>query len=251
MQDGEPQTGSVRLNEVAYYVAYVNVAKGDEYSVQLVPTSGDSDIFVLVDAPPGVHASAANYTFVSQSYGGEDVVHVGPFSHPYKTKTRLGITVRGYTASEYTILYSSSNVLSRLLDGVAQFGTVSQNEYRYYRIAVDHTGDALTVSTSDFSGDVELYVAVQEAGGKSTWPTRQNFTWASQAFGDDIVTVANAISYCPDELQQTGCNFIIGVFGWQDSTYAITATTSATVVTRLADGVPTHGTAKVNEYRYF
>jgi len=252
LQDGQPLTGVVSAGEPQYYYALVDVHQGARYSVQLVPTRGDPDLYVLMDAPPGIHAGISNYTFESHAFGGEDVVAIGPDrGDNYKTHTRMGITVRGWTDAEYTILYSSSEVISRLLDGVSQFGDVAQGEYRYFSVSVDQPNQVLQITTTEFSGDVEVYVKVEVPGGSNNRPTMSNYTWSAQSFGDDIVRISNAKSYCPAALQQTGCNFIIGVYGWQESSFSVTATTGATTITRLSDGVPIHNTGNENEMQYY
>ena len=84
---------------------------------------------------------------------------------------------------------------------------------------VTNTGD-LQISVSTFTGDAELYVGLEDI-------TRLNFNWSSVT-NDTTEHV---------EIQNAQGTYYIGVYGYQDSEYSITAHTSSSFV-HLVEGWP-------------
>lgn len=244
--DGQPQAGVAASGSYAYYQALVSVPPGQQYSVFVVPRTGDPDLFVTTDGRP---ASRTSFDYQSSHITGEDVVHIGPTTGAYRPQATLNIAVYAFTDTEFTITYVSQDHVTRLADGGSQYGDVAAGQYVYYAIGVTDTTSTLTISLTVLGGDPDLYVAVETSD--STRPTNDptTYQWAGNSFGEDVIRIPAAGSYCVTPGQ--ACTFIIGVYGFIPSSYVISASLSNTTLVQLSDGVPSASSEDQGQFSYF
>ena len=89
-----------------------------------------------------------------------------------------------------------------------------------------------------------------------THPTRSNFTWAQAMFGGDTITVQyqDITKRCtPVPSTGKGCDFYVGVYGWKNSSYTLTAKVDDgfRTPTLLLDQHPQSGHVDLGGYQYY
>lgn len=87
-------------------------------------------------------------------------------------------------------------------------------------------------------------------------PTKNNFTWAQALFGADMTTVqySDIAKHCvPNPSTGKACDFFLGVYGWQNSSYSITAKVDDGFLspTLLIDQMPQSGQVDIGGYQYY
>jgi hypothetical protein len=141
------------------------------------------------------------------------------------------IGVYAYGTCSFTLSATSASGSTVLQDGVAVFGALDQEEYRYYRILFDSDAPNidLTISLTAFSGDPDVYIST-----KYPQPNPTNSTWSGSAWGDDSVTIART-----DDNFCSHCWYYIAVKAFQTSSYTILASFDRQI--QLTSGRPVVG----------
>lgn len=99
----------------------------------------------------------------------------------------------------------------------------------------------------------DLYISLEPV----TRPDQRNYTWHQSKFGADTLTLqySDIAKHCvPDPTRAGGeCDFFVGVFGWQNSTFTILAAAKEgfrSPIT-LLDLAPQSGAVLTGEYAYY
>lgn len=147
------------------------------------------------------------------------------------------VVLSAYTHVQYTITVTTNDVSKLLEAGKPTSNFVSAGEYTYYRAIIDNDDNDINIVSTNFVGEIDLYVTVcadDNNDGCITKPTTDQHTWFSgeedTVEGDHI-----GISHELDTNYRKGMYFI-GVYGVSDSHFSITLSTSNTMI---QDGIPT------------
>jgi hypothetical protein len=87
-------------------------------------------------------------------------------------------------------------------------------------------------------------------------PSRTNYTWSQASLGADTITLqySDIIKGCtPNPSAQKACDFYISVYGWKNTSYAITASVNDGFASPvlLLDQVSQSGSVKAGQYQYY
>lgn len=121
-----------------------------------------------------------------------------------------------------------------------------------FRFSVADPNADLTITVTPFSGDPDIYVDVPP----NVHPTKDNFTWASRGFGSDTLSLQAAAmrEHCiPDPLVGTPCHYIVGIYGWTNTSFSIMASLNTgwlNPITLFA-GQPQEGVVGQSSYTYY
>ncbi|CAE7721019.1 unnamed protein product [Symbiodinium sp. KB8] len=186
--------------------------------MQVTAFSGDSDMYVSINADVSMPNPQNGFDFFSISFF-NDTVHLSPTTlQPcFEQADALGLqgctiytSVYGFRAAQYSIVAqvgAEGEVL--LVDGTPQQGNVAEGEYAYFKALVDFPADALqgySVTVTPRSGDPDLYVITT----RDELPSSQNFDRRSIGFGRETV------SFSPGtEFYEAKTTVHIAVYGWQ------------------------------------
>ena len=238
VQESIPIRDWIATGKYEYFVFLFNrVAAKDSYiSFIVTALSGDPDIFVssTVLLP---NATTHNTTF--STLIGSDVVIV---KNPLPVSYHIGI--RSFKNCTFTLLVQyhdpaiDTDVITTLINGVPQTGTVAVGHFSYYRISLDTLYSDLTISLVRRWGNPDLYAS--STGIPTLTPS--TYQWSSTANGRDLITIRPAV----------GGDYIIGVYGASayGSLFSIVVSTSRSNVT-LLDGVPYRNDLTQMQYAYF
>ena len=215
--------------------------------------------------------------------GASDEILVSPGDPLFCTGCTVYLAVygfRGLEADGEYILIASSGEVEELPQGRVTTGMVVKGSYRYYSFhnedSLAHISIALTMQT----GDADLCVSTYNPSGTQisnplsssyssssrehipspllsvldgdldrlaiVLPTMQSSTWRSMHFGDDVLH----INY-DDKDFCYNCDYIIGVFGYKNSSYTLLTVTSEDVMTKLLPNIALEVASEVGGTKYF
>lgn len=231
LSNGSPQAGYIpRSNITRYYDFYMPaVPVGNalpEVSFTVTPRYGDPDVYARLGPN---RAGPESYTWLSRSWG-RDSITIKPNDPNMCTADTVAsgrclftVAVTSYSVSTlYTIVAATQDAITLLDPGVPYLDSVPQDQYRYYAIAVSNWNEPLVISVTVLSdgnqfADPDLFVAYETF---NRHPNRTSNQWNSSNFGDDVVII---------QQPQSGM-YYIGVLGWRNTTFALTATNGPVVL---------------------
>ena len=107
----------------------------------------------------------------------------------------------------------------RLLPGIPQMALVPLQSYVYFTFDAVFLSKEVDIAVKANTGDPDIYVTAD-----GSQPTASNYRWRSGKVGSDELNITSSDPYWRGQCSIFGCNFNIGVYGYQQSTFAITAT---------------------------
>jgi len=243
LTDGQPVHSSLAMNGQDYFAFPVSDFSKD-ITFGVTALTGDPDIFIgLTDRP-----NATTAIWSGQSHLAGDFVVISK-NHPSYCRRSFPQCVYYVTviadqdACEYVLTASTSNE-TVLADGIPTYDTVTLGNMKYFSLSVPRdTHKDLTISLSVSAGLPQLYVT---AGNSLPSPT--SYTWASDYWftGAPLVIRHNEATAC----QNLACTFHIGVFGFADCNFTITASSNI-ASTHLVEGIPLTTASPTGEFEYF
>lgn len=252
--EGLPTTGQINETQYDYYFTYFPSTFPVEVFMQ--PLNGDPDLFIniidanstqqILDWPrPNKHA----FDFSSQSTQTNDFVRVSEADLTSRCPSKACVVLAGvYCFSSYC-RYSISTTqesMPSLIDGQSYNGYVSEHVYSYYSFSVSTEDASILISlTATSNGDPDLVVSK----GANARPTRENCTWASFNYGNEHMLINADDPYL--EHDSTRGTYIIGVYGFTNTTYLLTATAAAVPVVMLVQGQPHSAVIGQNRSNYY
>ena len=140
---GEPQSDHVGESGVNFYsITYPKSNQGESLSIQITPSFGDPDIFVLVSTVDGAEARGRpnfnNYDYYSlQNSQQEDRVSIATGSSRFESLCNepvclLSVAIIGYHDADYIITATASTVITSLVPDVPFQGIVRPGSYDYF-----------------------------------------------------------------------------------------------------------------------
>jgi hypothetical protein len=180
-------------------------------------------------------ASDGSYTFSGLANGSYTVT---PSKSGYTfSPTSIAVTISGanQTGKNFTATASSGGD-TPLTSGVPVNGSVAYQAWNYYTIAVPSGATGLTITLTNLSADIDLYV-----NNNTTHPTTSSYYGRSWNSG----TTNESLSYT----NPTVGTWCIGAYGYAAGSYTVTATvtTSSGSTTLFSNGFESStGWAQVN-----
>lgn len=147
----------------------------------------------------------------------------------------INLAVYGYVGGGY-VLTASSKGVTMIQANTPTHGIVGQGQFDYYIVSNEDPFAVLSFSLTALAGDADLYINTyrgrHETGGKATavvLPTTTSYLWRGAYYGDDSVRIDYLdANFCVD------CDYIVGVYGFRNSTYSLLVTEAVDSVVRLS-----------------
>ena len=263
LQSGIPQTEDVPGDEYKYFQIRVPNDRVD-LVIDVTPLTGDPDIYVgcfvrptnKIDGFPSVR----NYNFSSTAWG-EDTIRIeasNPEACHYGKPdgATFFIAVYGFSDSSYSVMaFVDDGMPSSLVDGFPQLGMVIHRQFMYYTYFVPDSAPNVTISVTPYYGDPDLYVSMGSSGSfDADKPTLDKYAYRAQNVdGRESVTLFPGGNHCHDPNDNcycSNCYVYIGVYGYDSSSYSITAAAAESTKV-LQDGTPVRGSVGPHAYSYY
>lgn len=159
----------------------------------------------------------------------------------------VNIAVYGFKPGTFTIT-ATTNAIAQLQAGHATIGQVDKSTYRYFSFFNTDPFAVMSFTLTTISGDADIYIKKHLNGTALTLPTSLSYDWRSIHVGSDTIS----INYYDDRAKFcSNCEYIVGVFGYKNSSFSLLMNDSPETAIRLTNNIPqvfsaasTHGTVQ-------
>lgn len=252
MVEGFPVTGQINETQFDYYYIYLGV--NSPVTIAMESLSGDPDLFVsLLDANTSEvvedwpRPNKVVFDFASQSMA-NDIIRISSAELASRCPSKACVVLTGvYCFSAYCRYSINANQesIAVLLDSQPVNGYIEEFGYNYYSFIVNIDDANILISlTSTSEGDPALVVSK----GPNTRPTSENCTWGSYIYGHGYLMIS---ADDPSLEGSTRGVYVIGVFGYMNTTYTLTATSAAIPVIMMVPGTPHSAILMPNSTSYY
>lgn len=277
LQEGVPSSGVVALHEYKYY--HYALVENKDVTVTVTPRAGDPDLYITscrrtaAGTVPDDCVTKPNATSYRWHHArmGMEVLTLPHGDMDCDVSAGRGCDiffgVFGYTNSSYSIMVKlHSAEASRLIAGQPQQGVVEKTVWQYYELIIAKPFTGVTVSLTVEHGDPDLYARVFNAteverrasssDGSQLNPTHSKYDFRSiRAAGIDSLFIDTSspafIRECGSkEGIENRCYIRIGVYGFKESAYTITAVEAGEETTLVA-GTPATYSIGYGEQQHF
>ena len=278
--DGQPQTGAVGVGKYIYYeyqVGSASVNGSNTLRFSLFSLNGmDLDLYLTFRNQsnagkssdrdiPGMSRNDYSSTNID---GASDEILVSPGDPHFCTECTVYLAVYAFSGllveGEY-VLVASFGGLEELPQGRVASGVVKKGFYRYYYFHNEDSLAHISIGLTMQTGDADLCISTYSPDASQSFlsssnpvlrhdvgrvamvlPTMQSSMWRSMHFGDDLVTIKyDDKNFCYN------CDYIIGVFGFKNSSYTLLASTADDVVTKLIPNAALEVASEVGGVKLF
>lgn len=257
---GDGETTLIDGDGVAESVAtgawtYFKIQTTDNHSSLSFDLSGlqdDADLYVRAGARPSGHEGDGGVYDCGSFRGGTSAEHC---TVDNTGATTWYVGVYGYRSSSFNLLASlvegdtggggtGGNEDQLLTVGEAVSANVDLAAWHYYVVDVPVGDNKLSVSLSNLTADIDLYV---RAGSRPSGSVDDNGVYDCGSF------VGGTSSENCDLTVESGERYYIGVHGYRASSYSVLAQTSSDSinVTELSNGVTVNGTVAQGQWAYY
>ena len=233
----------------------------EDLFVSVTCLSGDADVYISTD-PDNLDRETHMW---SQTRWGSDAITIYPDEPNACTNCWYYVAVFGFDDAMYTILASvKSDSPTVIYPGQPQADHVPESGMNYYALQytrTDNPTEQIIISITPDFGDPDIYVTVSPPTtttdadpSPTSRPSQSNWDYYSleQNQNDDRVTIypndGKFETLCP--LDSPSCLIQVGVYGYHESDYTITASTSG-VIASLSMDKPFSGVASSKSSSYF
>ena len=276
--DGQPQNDAVDHGKYKYYQFTVTgrvsgsaLSITDAITFTLTPTEGDVDLYVYfsrhsTDGHPNDEPGKENYDYKSSQWASlTEEITISSDMDMFCINCVVYVAVFGYSQSRYSITATSKS-LSMLVPGQAIGGLVDKSAYKYYSYYNSDPYAEINVILTIISGDADLYVLPYSDGETNVYPTREKYNWHSLHVGDDNLRISYLDKhFCYDcgyviiiiiiaitiIIIMIITRYVIGVYGYRNSSYTLLVTESEASIIQLADNRPQMMTLTQDKKKYF
>jgi len=148
--------------------------------------------------------------------------------------------------SDYVI--TAASTFQHLINGMPVIDNVPQNAYKYYHFRVPCNDCIVTFSLTPLSdGDPDLYVNK----GSFKLPSETVYDFKSTLYRGDFLQLSPKDIWFVNSNKTVKGTYTIAVFGKQNCTYSMVATTSAETVEEVYAGVPVHHEQDAGKISFF
>jgi hypothetical protein len=278
--DGVPQDstitqGNIELFDFYFVPSVAQLSSSDPTTPYLTITVsqyfGSISLYALFDFPGYPTPSAATAMFSAKSAGGASVITLvkgDPLVQKYCGNASVTnpcivhMGVAGNTNAAFSI-QTRTNFGVVVADSRSQLGTVTPNNYAYYRFTHTDINAALIITVTGLSGPMDLFVSNlgSPSAPNNVLPTRAASTWRSISAGSSSNIVTQAVLITPaDQLAlncASPCTYTIAVSPSLSATtngtqlFSILARTRSWQSTSLLDGEPLVDYSYSGDYNYY
>ena len=248
LAEGLPLAGHVPRDAYRYF-RFFDQQPAQATVLDLVPTSGDADLFVGCRCQSlGTDAGfpsrlPGHYNFSSQRWQ-EDAVQVPAGDAKSCSAAGRGgvfyLAVLGFSgASDFSLSAMHLGGTRTLAEGQPLQGTVYKNIGAWFRFRLGMEAQRLTISLTPISGDADLFVRFGAAAQVFAFDYRSSKLGAEV----DSVTVGEQ-EVCTD------CWVSVLVYGYTTARYSLVYSLEETTI-QLRDGLPQRGSVAQGDYQYY
>lgn len=254
LEYGIPQQRTLNRSMTQYYQMVVRPATFGKGTVRLVPQWGDPDLCIKFGDLPG---SFTDCDYKAQGSTGPDIVTWLSTDTKFKagcsgqSLCEVGILVRAFSDTQYSIVASVNGSTQRLQDGVPVRGTANAaGDLSQFMFGVNSPNDDITFSLTVLSGNAQMFVTSSKYGAivantSAPWRTHGG------SFQTLLLDASDAkVAGCHLLGSQQGCMYYIGVqsLGNSEASYTLSASTGLTM---LASGEPVSGHVAAASWAYY
>ena len=267
LDPGVARGGSVTGSSYAYYTFQLNCPSNA--SLFLTAQTGNPDL--LVNMGPAL-PTRQSFIWQSNAVGtNSDYVYLSPSSQYFNNRSMIGryyVSVWGaQLTSTYTLVLAVDNqcgsggdgdqnstiTYQALTNGQAQYGRVGLRLWLYYSFTITPAmwPTAVTFALSPTDGtDPDIYITKD-----GSLPSESNYAALSrESAGDNDIIYIGPNSTVPTTpcipTTTRNCIYHIGVYGYEASSYTISASTTGTVIGLLMD-TSRDGGVQPNGWQYY
>lgn len=245
--DGVPQAASVPSGSATSFVYYTSGNSTAPLTMLISVTTGSLEYFIssAQGDVPAYPSRTSNNWFGYATYSTPAQLTISSDSPNY-LNVRGGYYIVVYansnSSTDFTITFKSAVSVAALVDGSPAFDTVGRQQYRYYSFYVSNNSLDVTVDLTPLSGDADVFVSCNGTvtGDDSGEPSRLNYIWSSQLWGEDTITIMHTDNNSCSS-SATGGTYYIAAYGFSNSSYTIVAGVDDGLPTRLSIGQPQSG----------
>lgn len=196
LAESNPFFSTVDLKQTSYFVFTISDPKATSVKIQLVPRSGDPDLYVSRLTP---FCSAIDAEYISTTPESVPDTVVYEKSRDGLLNTTYYVSVFGSTFATYSLVYTVTReglqlVPVELYDGAPYIGSINGSEMALYRFSV-HFGKEeehqIKVFLSPLHGLVSGYVEVDDI------PTVNKHSWQISAYENSVIITSKDAKYKP------------------------------------------------------
>ena len=136
----------------------------------------------------------------------------------------LGLCVLQFVQSSESVCVCC--VTPAMQDGEPAYDSVAPGVYKYYSFSVANSSLDVFLDLTPYTGDADMFVSCYKnpTGDNTGTPSRNNNTWNSQLWGEDTLAIPHTDPRsCVNTAGGGGGTFYIGVYGFVNSSYSISA----------------------------
>jgi len=247
LSDGVATEGTV-AHEAARFYTFALLEHQNDCTVTLSPTSGHAYLYVSAGRQP-VLDDMASIDWSSNHPEGVQQIVIDALDPKFCRDCVYYVMVFGMSDAQYVLSMTTSAVTIRLQAGIPFMSWASDGTYKFFQFTNPLANGAVTITVTPFSGDPDIYMSTSTPS-----PTMDDYDWAAMAYGADSLTV----DYTEDNFVIG--EFYIGVYGWMNTSFTITARLvdlsgvdpTNGLSTALFDGVPQTGLlTNPNDMHYY
>eukprot|EP01038_Epipyxis_sp_PR26KG_P008213 gene8213-11113_t len=249
--DKQPQQGHVEKGRYVYYKYKISGDGPTKESVSikfiLTPTDGgDVDLYLSFSnlTEPGIN----HYDYKSTGWStAVEQIEVSVNMPHYCLNCIAYLAVSGYKAGNYLIQATSTGIITLQADNAVSTH-ISPHVYSYFTYYNTISDSVLIFTLTVLQGDADLYITTRKASDKSAnFPTAQNYKWRSMRIGSDVIQITYMDSnFCVD------CEYIVGVYGFKNSTCTLLVSSKEDSLIYLAANRPQRSSIdKSGKLKYF
>ena len=243
---GREVHGSVSLGQMVHY-SYLAPEDQLELTITVTPTVGNPNLYINTGAAPEStelpvltlladgSSSCASCERKAVSPGDDALSFT---LAPYRRALQIGVF--GETASEYTLVLSTTDTIIPLTAGESKRFSSRVGGYRYFSATVPR-GQAIDITVTPLTGDPDLFVSASAERPDSTSPECAAMpSWCSSVPGSRYehvqISANDGDLACPPG--GATCTYHIGVHAKTAATYTVVVLDHRRGVIRLVDGLP-------------
>eukprot|EP00981_Chlorochromonas_danica_P002257 scaffold437_cov168-Ochromonas_danica.AAC.74 len=256
--------GAYRYYSYRYSLSSASIASPLSLKFTLTPTDGgDLDLYLkfsigsdIASLEPGkdqYDLKSVGWSSVTEEI---ELLHTDPqlntcISSNSASYCEINLAVYGYTGGHYHLQVASRGVLT-LTPNSPQSGHVSQDSFVYYAFFNHDPFAIISLTLTALQGDADIYLSTYTGSNNNRndilnhLPTRTSYTWRSLSYGSDRLTIDyDSDGYCTD------CLYLLGVYGFRNSTYSLLLTLQEAAIVRLVSGRPQQGSLEAGNDMYY
>jgi hypothetical protein len=253
LMDGTPQT--ISINDTEGELCYFHAPSVKQnIKLQVIPIVGSYMVYIGANFIP----TEKNFTWMMNIYD-NDIEILGTDEN-YITSGKYYVLLHKSIKSDSTpyisiVKFTTGSYHTTIVESQPELGRLVQAEVKYYRYNVVSRTGSITVLTTPFSGDPDLYISISSNNDK---PSLGQSDYSALAVGADYIRIPleeilmKNPNCAADRFTTTGCSVYIGVrCASEICTYNLQVGRSSEFIMNLVDGFPQFGVTYDKDPQYY